>query len=72
MRMAAKWLVQRVRRLGRREEGMQTLEWILLIGLIGVVLLGLMKWFSDNQATVGQTVWDVVKSWLDKAKAPDS
>lgn len=65
-------MMTRVRRLVdqllRREEGMQTMEWILLIALIGTILLGLMKWFQANESMVGQSIWELVKSWLDKAK----
>lgn len=52
----------------RRQEGMQTIEWILLLGLIGTILLGLMAWFGGQREMVGSTIWDFVKSWLDKAK----
>lgn len=60
--------IRRVRELLRQQDGMQTMEWILLIGLIGTVLLGLMKWFGNNESTVGQSVWGVVQAWLDKVK----
>jgi fructose-specific phosphotransferase system IIC component len=57
-----------LRQLWYRQEGMQTLEWLLLIGLIGTVLLGLMAWFSNNQSTVGTAIWNLIQSWLNKMK----
>lgn len=56
----------------RRQEGVQTMEWILLIALVGTVVLGLMKWFGDHENTVGQAVWGLVRDWLEKARPADS
>lgn len=68
MRTMARRLVSGLQAFWRRQEGMQTMEWILLIGLIGVILLGLMSWFGQNESTVGTAVWDLVSSWIEKAK----
>jgi Flp pilus assembly pilin Flp len=57
-----------LRKFWKLQDGMQTMEWLLLIGLIGTVLLGLMAWFGAHQDTVGSTIWDLVKSWIDKVK----
>lgn len=61
-------LMGSIREFLRREDGMQTMEWLLLIALIGTVLLGLMRWFQGNETMVGNSIWGLIQSWLEKAK----
>lgn len=68
MKLCAMKVVGRLRRLWHGEEGMQTMEWILLTALVSTVLLAVMSWFGKNDSTVGAAVWDFVSSWLDKLK----
>lgn len=57
-----------LRKFWTEQAGMQTMEWLLLIGLIGTVLLGLMAWFHNNEGEVGKTIWGLVESWIEKVK----
>lgn len=56
----------RLAALGRREEGVETLEVIAIMAILVILLGALSTVFSDNAANIAQQVITGIQNWASK------
>lgn len=69
MLQMAEMAVLQVRRLLRRQEGAQLIEYLLVIAMVGAIVLAVRAFMAGEGNKIGNGAWDVINSWLNQAKA---
>lgn len=68
MRLAGLHLNVALRRFLRRQEGAQLIEYVLVIGLAGMLVFAVLGYINGKDQKLGEAVWNVINSWLKKAQ----